>query len=254
VTRKWAALFVTGTVAIASAQSTGSASGGQSNTQTPPPAQSSGQANGQAHPRRVVAKLDGFDLAPEAASPNQIGGASRGGAPSQKLVANAPRKGRIFTLRPSFSWQGASATAYKFHIQDVTGQFVWERQVTGTSLDYPSDAPPLEAGKTYIWRVYPDSPMIGGATPQAMIVVLSEQERAQIETAQNDISGTGLDADMARAHLYFDRRLWYDAVMAYSDLIEKHPGEAKLYLMRGSLYAQLPATEPLADKDFARAE
>lgn len=250
--RIWAGVFLTGAVTIAGAQSSPQ-SGPPANPQAPPPAQN-GQPNTAPRPRRATAKLDGFDLAPEAASPNQIGGASRSAVPGKKLVAYAPHKGRIFTLRPSFSWQGAPGTTYKFHIQDVTGQFSWDREVNASSLDYPADAPPLEPGKTYIWRVYPDSPILGGATPVSMIVVLGEPERSQIATAESSIEGNSLDAEMARAKLLFDHRLWYDAVMAYSDLIARHPGDTKLYLMRGSLYDQLPSTQALADQDFARAD
>jgi hypothetical protein len=247
-------VFVTAWVAIAaqhqSPASGGAQNGPQGSAQTQP-AQTSNQASNQTSgqkPRRVSAKLDGFDLAPEAVSANQTGGASRSAAPGgPKPIPYAPHKGRVFTLRPSFSWQGTPGTAYKFHIQDVTGQFVWDRTVNGTTLDYPADAPPLEPGKTYIWRVHPDSPMLGGAAPPAMIVVLDEQERSELEAA------AASQDEAARARLYFDHRLWYDAVMAYSDLIAKHPEDAKLYLIRGSLYEQLPATQALADKDFAHA-
>jgi hypothetical protein len=254
VNRISALLFVTGTVAFA-----GVTNQSQSIPQPAPqnqqqPAQASGQPSQSNHPRRTTARLEGFDLAPDAASPNQIGGASRSAVPSKKLVAYAPHKGRLFTLRPSFSWQGAPGTNYKFHIQSVTGQFSWDREVNGTSLDYPADAPPLEPGQTYIWRVSTDSPMLGAPTAPAMIVVLSEQERSQLATAESSIEGAGPEAEAARARLFFDHRLWYDAVMAYSDLIAKHPQDAKLYLMRGSLYDQLTATQSLADQDFSHAE
>jgi hypothetical protein len=240
-------------VAIAAGQSN-SQNKSQAAPQNQQAAQPSGQQTPPPRPRRATAKLDGFDLAPESASANQIGGASRSAVASKKLVAYAPHKGRIFTLRPSFSWQGAPGTTYKLHIQDVNGQFAWDREVNGTSLDYPSDAPPLEPGQTYIWRVAADSPMLGAPSAPAMILVLSEQERSQIATAESGIDGTSMDAEEARARLYFDHRLWYDAVMAYSDLIARHPEDSKLYLMRGSLYDQLPSTQLLADQDFAHAE
>ena len=134
----------------------------------PAPAPSSqGQ---QVHPRRALAKLDGFDMAPAKATANQIGGASRGSG--AKLVLYAPHKARIYTLRPSFSWKGDATAQYKFHIQDVTGVFSWEREITGTSLAYPADAPALEPGKTYLWKVDPVSPLLGPPPPAAMIIVL----------------------------------------------------------------------------------
>lgn len=259
VKKIWIAVFAAATVAVASGQNSASANGNaqnnsQNSNKTQQPAQSTTQQTGQSRPRRAVAKLDGFDLAPESASANQIGGASRAAAPSRKLVAYAPHKGRIFTLRPSFSWDGSASSTYKFHLQDVTGQFSWERDVTGTTLDYPVDAPALEAGKTYLWHVTPDSNILGAPTQPAIMIVLDNEERSQIESAEHNIEGTGLNAEMARAQLYFDHRLWYDAVMAYTGLIAKYPSESKLYLMRGSLYDQLPVTSALADRDFARAE
>lgn len=244
----WGVSLMTAGAALAGAQNSGSA-------QNPPQqqqGQSQAQTQQQSHPRRVRARVEGFDLAPETASANQIGGASRG--VDNATVLYAPHKGRVYTLKPSFWWQGTANASYRFHLQDVSGQFGWDRQVTGTSLDYPADAPPLEPGKTYLWRVYPDSSLLGPPPPAAMIVVIPESERTALEAAVNDVPGTGLDAEMARAQLYYDHRLWYDAVMAYSALISKYPGQSQPYRMRGSLYDQLPVTQALADKDFAHAD
>jgi len=228
--------------------------GAQSTTQpkpaTPPPPPPQNQPQ-QAHPRRVQAKLDGFELAPGKASANQVGGAARGAG--QKLALYAPHKAKVYTLRPTFSWRGDPTAEYKIHIQDVTGTFAWDRTVTGTSLAYPSDAPALSPGATYLWKVVPESPVLGPPPPAAMIVVVGGQDRAQLESAISQISGSGFDADAARAKYLFDQRLWYDALTAYSDLIAKYPDQKSLYEMRGTLYDQLPETESLADADFARA-
>jgi hypothetical protein len=233
----------------ACAAAAGGQNGGQGQPPSPAPAQGQTQ---QAHPRRVQAKLDGFDLAPDKATANQIGGASRG-APG-KLLLCAPHKGRVYTLRPSFWWQGDPAATYKFHIQDVTGQFVLDRDVTGTSLPYPSDAPPLEPGKTYLWRVHSDSPLMSPPPPAAMIVVVGGDERVHLETGESELGGAGFDAEAARAKYLFDQRLWYDSVMAYSELIGKYPDQRSLYEMRGSMYDQLPVSAALADADYARAQ
>jgi hypothetical protein len=86
-----------------------------------------------------------------------------------------------------------------------------------------------------------------------MIIVVGASERAQLESAISQISGDGFDADVARAKFFFDQRLWYDALTAYSDLIAKYPNRSNLYEMRGTLYDQIPETESLADADFAHA-
>jgi len=201
----WIAVVLAGCAALAAAQN-----GAQNSDQTkpaaapPPPSQNQAQP---AHPRRVQAKLDGFDLAPGKASANQTGGASRGVGGS-KMVLYAPHKAKVYTLRPAFSWKGDPLASYKLHIQDVNGTFAWDRQLTGTSLPYPSDAPPLSPGGTYLWKVIADSPVLGPPPPAAMIVVLGGDERSQLEAGLSQIQGTGFDADMARARYLFDQRLW----------------------------------------------
>ena len=202
-------------------------------------------------PRRVKTKVDGFDLAPDKASANQIGGASRG--EGTKTLLYAPHKARVYTLHPSFAWKGDPSATYKLRIQDTMGNFSWDREVTGTSLAYPADAPPLTPGGTYLWKVEPESPLLGPPPPAAIIVVLSGTERDQIDSGLAQIQGSGADADAARAKYLYDQRLWYDALSAYSDLIAKNPGQTSYYQMRGTLYDQVPAAEQLADADFAHA-
>ena len=243
---KWiVTVVVAGCAALAGAQGTGQTKP-SATPPTPPQQQNQGQ---QAHPRRVMAKLDGFDMAPTRATANQIGGASRGAG--QKLALYAPHKAKIYTLRPAFSCKCDPTAAYKVHVQDITGAFAWDRDVTGTSLAYPADAPPLTPGGTYLWKVDPVSPLLGPPPPAAMILVLGGAERTQLDAAISQLQGTGTDLDMARTRLFFNQRLWYDAVMTCSDLIAKFPHRSDLHEMRALLYYQLPETEALADADLA---
>ena len=245
------AAVVAGCATLAGAQNTG-----QTNPPATPPSQQQPKSQPQnqsqpAHPRRVVAKLDGFDLAPAKASANQIGGGSRGVGADLKLVLYAPHKAKVYTLHPSFSWKGDPTARYKFHIQDVTNTYAWDRELTGTSLSYPADAPTLLPGVTYLWKVDPVSPLLGPPPPAAMIVVVGGEERARLENGLGQFQGTDFDAESGRAKYFFDQRLWVDAVMAYTELIQKYPDRENLYVLRGTLYFQLPATESLADADFA---
>jgi len=190
--------------------------------------------------------VSGFDLAPDAASANQIGGASRGVGNSGHIVLYAPRKGQAYTLRPSFWWGGDPHATYKFHLQALQGTLSWDRQVTGTSMTYPADAPPLKPGKTYLWRIESQSSLFGPPAPSAMIVVLPKAERAQIKTAESKIQGSDEQAGIARAQVLYNHKLWYDTLMAYNSLLAKHPNDAALLKMRDNLYEQLPVTRKLA--------
>lgn len=239
-------LVLAGCTSLALAQSGQPApTGNTSTTQS-----QSGSTN---RPRRAQAQLTGFDLAPDKTSANQIGGASRG-VGSGRVVLSAPHKGRVYSLRPSFWWQGDPNASYTFHIQDMTGQVSWDRPVTGLALTYPADAPPLTPGSTYLWRITPDSSLLAPAPPVAMIIVMADSDRAQIDAALAQAQGSDEDAGIARAKILFDHRLWYDTVMAYDALIAQYPNDSRLYSLRGAVYDQIPATQTLADADYSHAK
>ncbi|MGC8550153.1 MAG: DUF928 domain-containing protein [Acidobacteriaceae bacterium] len=233
----WIAVLVAGTVAVAGAQN-----------KTPNQSQNSSN-----RPRRVAMHVGGFDLAPGAASANQIGGASRGVSNSGPVLLYAPHKGQAYTLRPSFWWQGDANAKYKFHLQDLQGGISWDREVTGTSMAYPSDAPPLTPGHTYLWRIESESSLFGPPAPSAVIVVLPAAERAQIKAEEAKFKGSSEQDAVDRAQVFYNHRLWYDTLGAYDKLIARYPADAKLVKMRDELYEQLPATRKLAAQDMAHS-
>ncbi len=237
--------FSVGIFSLASAAKAQSTTGSSTGSQTTPPPQ-------QPHPARVRVKLDGFNLAPSAkrTGANQIGGASRG--IGVKLFA--PDKGLAYSLHPTFQWSGSPDTKYKLEIEDQTGQTTFSVVVDGTSFTYPEAAAPLKPGSTYSWKVQPEVDIMGGVSDSALIVIAGGPEREQIEAALAAITQTGEAGDRARAKVYFDKRVWYDAAEAYSILIAAHPSDPELHRIRGTLYDQVPATEALADEDFAAAK
>jgi len=223
--------------AMAHAQSAGS----------PPPAQPPASPS---QPARVRVKLDGFDLSSSAkhTGANQIGGASRG-IGAVKLFA--PDKGFAYSLTPTFQWSGSPDTKYKLEIEDVAAHTTFDTTVDGTTFTYPDTAAPLKPGSTYSWKVQPEVELMGGTSDSALIVIAGGPEREQIAAALAAITQTGEAGDRARAKVYFDKRVWYDAAQAYSILIAAHPNDPELRQMRGALYNSVPATEKLAEADFA---
>jgi hypothetical protein len=217
--------------------------------QSPAPAPSAQTA----HPARVRVKLDGFDLAASAkhTGANQIGGASRG-IGAVKLFA--PDKGLAYSLYPTFQWSGSPDTKYKLEIEDLAAHTTFDVTVDGTLFTYPETAAPLKPGTTYSWKVEPEVDMMGGVSDSAQIVIAGGPEREQIAAALAAITQTGEAGDRARAQVYFNKRVWYDAAQAYSIMIAAHPNDPELHRMRGTLYDQVPATEKLADEDFAAAK
>lgn len=231
----WIAVFLAGAVALAGAQNK----------------KSSNPQNASNLPGTAAVHASGFDLAPGAASPNQIGGASHGVNQSAPVVLYVPHKGMSYTLRPSFWWKGNPNITYKFHLQNLQGGHSWEREVDGGSMAYPASAPPLKPGHTYIWSVESNSSFFGPPPSHALIVVLPKPERAKIKAALAKIYGSSEQAGIERAKIFYKHRLWYDTLMAYNKLIAKYPNSEKLLKLRDELYEQLPVTRTLAAQDIS---
>ncbi len=229
---------------------TNSGSGSGAQTTTPQP-----------HPAPTRVKLDGFDLAPQAShggitqskhsGANQIGGVSRG---IGGVILYAPDKGLAYSLHPTFQWSGSQGAKYKLEITDLAEQTSYDVTVDGTSFTYPETAPALKPGTTYSWKVQPEIDIMGGVSNPALIVIAGGPERDKIEDALAAVPQTGEAGARARAQVFFDQRVWYDAAHDYSVLIAAHPNDPELHRMRGTLYDQVSATEKLADQDFAMAK
>lgn len=215
-------------------------------------AQTSGTA---AKPVRVRAKLDGFDLTPKNAAPvrrpNQIGGVSRG---LGTLVLYAPTMGKSYTLTPTFFWRSDDPKGeYTLRVSQpgMGADAVYEAKVVGDHFTYPADAPALKPGETYVWTVQPTVDMLGGPA-SASLVIVGGSERGAVDAALAKAQAQP-DPAAAAAKVYTDMRLWFDAVAAYSSLIERFPARSEFYQARADLYDQLPATSALADADAAKA-
>src|SRR5277367_287031 len=201
---------------------------------------------------RVVTNLAGFDLTDtkRLAGQPMVVGATRGEHP---VVPLAPHLGKLYGAHPSFAWSYDDAAAkFAFVITDEADVEVFRAQVSGTRFRYPANAPALQDGKTYFWTVStPTSPVSSASSYPSGILVVTAPERIEIDKKLAEISGNGYEAGVARAQVFTDARLWYDAIDAYNALIERFPDRAELYERRGTIYAQLTCTQSLAEEDLS---
>ena len=193
-------------------------------------------------PVRVRAKMEGFDLSSQTGkAPNQIGGASRdlGGSPT----LYAPQLGKAYSKQPTFYWSaGDDSQKVLFRLMSDKGATIFESTMTENHFTYPADAPALAPGSTYRWTVKPENDILGGAPVPADFVIVGGTERAAL---------AGATGPEAKAKIFVDHRVWYDALSTYTDAIQAHPDRRDLVRDRAALYDQLPATQPLADRDLA---
>jgi uncharacterized protein DUF928 len=205
--------------------------------------------------KRVRVDMAGFELG-QAAPPKsstQLGGGTR--AMGGDTVLLAPVVGRCYTATPVVAWtHTAQVQNFEFRLFDPVGKLVHRMRVPARQLTFPADVHPLGPGTTFQWSVQPENAMLGGPSAKATIRRLTAAELDEVAQQLNETSPNGADSQEWKAQVFTDRRLWYDAIAAWSDLIQRFPTRADLREKRGQIYDQLSATQPLADEDFAAAE
>jgi hypothetical protein len=229
--------------------------------QTPPSKKAAPPSSSSAPKKRqrVVPNWAGFDLLEKKGATSTpvtpgVVGATRG---LPQAVALAPRLGKVYGLNPVFAWSFAGkASRFVLTLTDLNQTELFRQEVTGTQFQYPAGAAPLESGKTYFWTVQSPLGALGATTSApAGFVIIAAAQRDEIDKALAQIAATDpYERDLARARVFTDHRLWYDAIAAYSDLIDRFPGRAELYEQRGQIYAQTQTTKTLSERDFTRAD
>ena len=205
--------------------------------------------------RRVVSDLSGFELLDAAQLKDRpvVAGATRSLGGTRPPLILAPHLAKLHGARPVFSWQH-DAERFQFVLSDDSGEEIHAAQVDGRHYQWPADAPRLADGKTYLWSVKPLGPSAALAS-MAAVVVVTPEERAMIDDALAAARAADHYSEgLARAEVFVGRRVWYDAVAAFGDLIARFPGRAAAYEHRGMLYAQIAATRGAAEEDFTRAD
>jgi hypothetical protein len=205
--------------------------------------------------KRVVNDLSGFDLLDQGKvkKESMVVGAARGFDPPVLL---APRLGRVYGDRPLLEWTDASRPqGFVVAVTDESQQELIRADTAQTRWTYPEDAPRLEPGRTYFWTVQASSGLFASPSAPAGLLVLGGAQRQEIERAlAAAAAGDPFERGRARAKVFTDHRLWYDAIGAYADLVARFPDRPEPYEERAMIYAQLDASQARADEDFARAE
>jgi Domain of Unknown Function (DUF928) len=203
--------------------------------------------------KRLDADLSGFDLSDDKSKKmSTMFGGSRGASfPSATLYA--PKLAKFYGGAALFQWASEGKNdSYVLLITDEDETQIVKQSLTEAHYKLPAAQNKLQAGETYYWRVQ----VLPSATAgdSLGIKVVSASERQAVDRAL--AAAHGADAyqiDLARARVFTDHRLWFDAIGAYTELVEKYPDRAEAYEQRGKIYAQVDTTSKLADTDMARA-
>jgi Domain of Unknown Function (DUF928) len=203
--------------------------------------------------KKLDADLSGFDLTDEKSKKmSTMFGGSRGATyPSATLYA--PKLAKFYGGAALFQWAAQGHNdGYVLLITDEDETQLVKQSLKDPYYRFPAGGTKLEAGQTYYWRVQVLPATLGG-DPLGLVVV-SAAERKEIDKALAAVSASDpYQAGLARAGVYTDHRLWFDAIGAYTDLIAKYPDHEELYEQRGKIYSQVDATSNLAAADSAKA-
>ncbi|MEK6336090.1 MAG: CHAT domain-containing protein [Acidobacteriota bacterium] len=189
-------------------------------------------------PRRPLPKPPsgsrGFEQTGRDASSRLIAaGATRG-----PLKPIAPYEGLAYNARPFFAWASQPGAA-SYHLTlregaESSSPIVYEADVKVAQFSYPPEAPALEPGKLYSWRVSTAGVMEKRQGAVATFFVLAGEDAAQIKTVLDKakLSAPKTAAErLAQAHIFEDYGVWYDTLRIASELLIENPNnpEAKAY-------------------------
>jgi hypothetical protein len=203
--------------------------------------------------RKLDADLSGFDVSDDKGKKvsTMLGGSRTAAIPSATLLA--PHRAKFYGASALFPWSFTGHNeGYVIIVTDEDETQLVRQQVKEPHYLFDPDKVKLEAGQVYYWRVQVlPNPL---ASEPLEFVVVSAEERQAIDKELAAIpSGDAYQSVFARARVFTDHRLWFDALGTYDELIAKYPNRSELYQDRGTIYSQIAATKPLADADFARA-
>ncbi len=152
----------------------------------------------------------------------------------------APRNGPVLADALRFEWWGSRISRYTIQIVGPSGVVLERAGVTGARFDYPADAPALQPGLRYTFRVITE-----GQPPEAAWFEVVSPERTR-EVRQSLVvleqeAGPATPANTLvalRAGFLAQQGLLHEARRAVLVALEKNRDEATLHLLLGNLYAQ----------------
>jgi hypothetical protein len=179
-----------------------------------------------------------------------VAGATRG-----PLAPVAPLEGLAYDARPLFVWEAAlGARSYHFILREGTdgsGAVVYEADVADSLLIYPANAPALEPGRLYMWRVSTAGVLEKKSGVPATFFVLAGEDAKQVREAlekEKLLAPQGAAQRLKQARLFEQYGIWYDALRVASETLISNPKDAEAKAYYDHLVKQL-ASEKSAASD-----
>jgi hypothetical protein len=198
------------------------------------------------------ADLSGFDLSDDKSKKVITNSGATRGTEIPSAILLAPRIGKLYGASALFQWAPIGPTdGYIFTIVD-DDETRLVRQESKDPVYKLSGLGKLKAGEVYHWKVQALPRTVPGEPLDFKVVSAIERLKIDKELAAIP-AGDPYDAGLARARVFVQHKLWFDAIGAYTDLIEKFPDRAQPYEDRGALYSKIDVTHKRGEGDLAKA-
>jgi hypothetical protein len=165
----------------------------------------------------------------------------------------APKRAKFYGQSAEFSWTFAGHNeGYMLIVTDEDETQLVHQQLKETHFRIDPSTAKFQPGQTYYWRVQVlPNPL--ASEPLKFEVIPAEEQQAIAKAIAAIPTTDPYQSALARARIFVDHRLWFDALGAYADLIVKNPDHRELYQERSAIYAQIPATKSQSESDCAQA-
>ncbi len=183
---------------------------------------------GEALNTRLLASL--ADAAGDYERPT-VKGMVRGG---EGLQPEFPRNTAILAKDLRFSWQNeADLEGMKFELKKRNPRFSFSHKLADGSSDllYPEDAPSLEAGVPYYWKVEGYNMLTGepSETPLVWFQILPAEEEHKVRKELEQLKAMEISEQakaVLRVGIYTSRQLYGDAHRELNSALKKDPDNA----------------------------
>ncbi len=175
------------------------------------------------------------------------GGATREVTSFRKPIA--PMLGLAYDARPFFKWSPAFGTkSYHFTLYDgdvnstASVPVVFETDTTATQLVYPKDAPALQPGTLYSWRVLTEFEGKKELGPAVTFFILAGQDATDVKAALEQVKLTApvTAADRLRqAKVFEEYGVWYDTLRISDEVTAQNTSDTEAQAYYDSLLDKL---------------
>ncbi|MBI2265137.1 MAG: hypothetical protein HYU64_08185 [Armatimonadetes bacterium] len=153
------------------------------------------------------------------------------------------------TLNPSFSWKGEGGEVllslfqgpFIFGAQET---LIWKKRITGNAYVYPKEAPPLEWGQRYYWKVLPvpmrpDEVIKSEEFRTAKNLAVARQLTLVRDRVANAIKAHDIDSLTEMVTLFMDNECYNEALPPLKELEALRPEDPAVHYLLAIAYNKL---------------